>query len=71
MSGTGCSANDYIAIICCVGGFIISEILPHCPGIEANGILHLFTLFIKKLSESECNKSKSNIKINGESQGTT
>jgi len=56
MASSGCTINDYITVICCVGGFIISEILPHCPGIEANGILHAFTLFIKYLSESQCNK---------------
>jgi len=70
MSGTGCVAYDYIAIICSIGGLIISEILPHCPGIEANVIVHLFTLAVKKWAESDCNKSKINIKVNGESQGT-
>jgi len=64
MSSTGCSVNDYITVICCVGGFIISEILPHCSGIEANGILHFLTLLIKALAESDCNKPP---KVNNES----
>ena len=47
-----CTANDYLTVAIAIGGFIISEILPHCPGVEANGILHFFTLLLKKLSEA-------------------
>ena len=64
MSAPSCSINDYITVICCVGGFIISEILPHCPGVEANGILHFFTLLIKKLSEINCTNQ---VRVNNES----
>ena len=46
-----CTANDYLTVAIALGGFIVSEILPHCPGVEANGILHFFTLLLKKISE--------------------
>lgn len=46
-----CSINDYVTVVIVLGGFIISEILPHCPGVEANGILHFLTLLLKSLAE--------------------
>jgi hypothetical protein len=54
MSTSGCSINDYSTLACIVAGFIVSEILPHCPGVEANGILHFLTLLLKRLAESDC-----------------
>ena len=42
-----CTANDYLTVAIALGGFIISEILPHCPGVEANVILHFLTLLLK------------------------
>ena len=54
MSTSGCSINDYATLACVVAGFIVSEILPHCPGIEANGILHFVTLVLKRLAKSDC-----------------
>ena len=47
-----CTVNDYVTIIIVLGGFIISEILPHCPGVEANGIVHFLALLLKQLAES-------------------
>ena len=47
-----CTAYDIIAIVVSLGGLIISEILPHCPGVKANGILHFATIFLQQLGEA-------------------
>ena len=64
MSTSGCSINDYVTVVCVIGGFIISEILPHCPGVEANGIIHFVTLLVKRLADSDCNNNR--VKVNNE-----
>ena len=48
----GCTAYDIIAIVVSIAGLIISEILPHCPGVKANGILHFATIFLEDLAEA-------------------
>ena len=60
MSTSGCSINDYVTVVCVIGGFIISEILPHCPGVKANGITHFLTILLEDLSEVQANKKVKN-----------
>ena len=54
METCGCTLSDYTTVFVVLGGFFISEVLPHIPGVEANGIVHFLFLLVRRIVFSDC-----------------